>query len=202
MIKSNRTKIFAAFAVVGLLAAVAMAATSTSKSFQRFVVGGVQIYDLRNDGTFILAGPRLSGNSLTAPTLPTTTTGSYFANWVPVYNPTSSAIAAGTVLVSSNVAGGVAYVAPSPATTDLTTVCGVAAEAIAALSKGWMVPRGGGYAVLNATGTVAIGDTLTSTATYAGGAGADSTPTTGADFATAMSAKSGANAGTVLAILH
>lgn len=144
---------------------------------------------LQSDGSvarLTLDGPVLSGDSDTSPTLPTAATASYFADWVPVYNPLSSSIAAGTVLVSSNT--GIGYVRPAGATIDLTGVVGVAAESISATSKGWMVPRGGGYAMALTTGTVAIGDVLITSGTVAGRLGTDNTPTTGADIAVAMEA--------------
>jgi len=153
------------------------------------------------------SGPFASGDAtnkggVVYVTLPSTNTGSQFAQWVPVYNPTASAIAAGTVLVSSNVAGGVAYINAGAATNDLTTVCGVAAESIAATSRGWMIPRGGGYAVVKATGIVTIGQVLVTTAAAAGYATGVTAPTTGADFGVAISSNQTQAGGVVLAILH
>lgn len=169
-------------------------------SYQRFTVSGNQIYELYSDGSVSQTGPTRRGKSYTATsvTLPTTTTGSNFSQWVPVYNASSTAITAGTVLIASNT--GTGYVIHSPATIDLTNVVGIAAESIAATTQGWMVPRGGGYAVVLTTGTVAIGDVLVTSGTVAGRLGSDTTPTSGAQVATAMSA--GAAAGdSVLAIM-
>lgn len=172
-------------------------------SYIRHTVAGSQIYELYSDGTVTLAGPLKSGNNYTATsiTLPTTTTGSNFAHWLPVTNIGTSALVQGDVVVSSNVSGGVVYVQKAPATTDLTTVVGVAAEAIAAGAKGWMVPRGGGYAVVKTTGTVTIGDTLVSTSSASGYLTGDSTPTSGADVGTALSVGTAAG-GTIIALLH
>lgn len=145
-------------------------------------------------------GPIAFGNASTTAsvTRPTSTTGANFANWVPVYN-VGVAVTLGDVLIASNT--GTGYVSKSAATNDLTTVVGVAAESIASGATGWMVPRGGGFAIVKTTGTVAIGSTLVTTTTAAGYAGADSTPTTGADFATAMEAGT-ASGDAILAILH
>lgn len=181
--------------VVALVVTLAYAATSV----QRFVVGGDQIYDLQQDGWLGIVGPFAFGNSRTAPTLPTTTTGSNFSFQLPVYNPTSSSIAAGSVLIASDT--GTGYVNKAPATDDLTTIIGVAASAISATSKGWMIPRGGGLAVVLTTGTVSIGHTLVSTAASAGYLIGDPTPTTGADVGTALTAGTAAG-GSTLVLLH
>ena len=179
----------------------------------RKVVDGTEIYELLSDGSIELAGylqlagsfisddPFKHGSNGTASsvTLPTAVTGSNFADWVPCYNPTSSAIPVGSVLVASNT--GVAYVNISPATIDLTGVVGVAAAEIPATSNGWMVPRGGGYVVVKTTGTVAIGDVLITSGTVAGRLGVDNTPTTGADVAIAMDAGTAAG-DDILAIMR
>lgn len=169
-------------------------------SYQRFTAGGSQIYELYSDGTVTIAGPLKSSNNYTATsvTLPTTVTGSNFAHWVPVTN-IGPAVVQGEVLIASNT--GTGYVRSQPGTTALTTVVGVAAEAIASGAKGWMVPRGGGFAIVRTTGTVNIGDTIVSSATAVGYAGGTATPTTGTDFGTAMSAGTAAG-GVILAILH
>lgn len=170
-------------------------------SYQRFTVAGSQIYELYSDGTVTIAGPLKSGNNYTGAsvTLPTTTTGSNFGKWVPVLN-IGAAVTQGTVLVSSNVAGGIAYVNTGAATTALTTVVGVAAESIASGAKGWMVPLGGGYAVVKTTGTVNIGDVLVTTTSSAGYLTGNATPVTGSDIAVAMSVGTSAG-GTILAIM-
>lgn len=146
-------------------------------------------------------GPVSFGNAISTAsiTLPSATTGSRFSTWVPVYNPTASTLAAGTVLIASNTGAG--YVNISPATIDVTNVVGVAATDIPTLTKGFMVPRGGGYAVVLTTGTITVGDVLVTSGTLAGRFGFDNTPTTGADVGIAMTA--GAAAGdSVLAILQ
>lgn len=159
-----------------------------------------QAFRLQSDGSvakLTLDGPFLTGDSDTSPTLPTADTASYFADWRPVYNPLGSSIAKGTVLTSSNT--GIGYVRPSAATGDLTGVLGVAAEDISALSKGWMVPRGGNYASMLTTGTVAIGDVLVTTGSAIGRVWTDNTPTTGADVAIALEA--GTASGDLIAVL-
>lgn len=181
-------------------------------TYQRFLVDGTEIYELQSDGSLELAGgiqvddyaiidgPIKQGDSGTgaSATLPTTTTGSNFSKWVPVYN-VGAAVIRGEILISSNT--GTGYVRGGPATTDLTSVVGVAAEAIASGAKGWMVPRGAGYAIVLASGAVSIGDILVSSASWAGYAGVDNTPTDGAEIARAMSAKSTGSGAGVLAIM-
>lgn len=169
-------------------------------SYQRYTAGGNQIYELYSDGTLTIAGPLKSSNNYTATsvTLPTTTTGANFSHWIPVYN-VGPAVTQGDVLIASNT--GTGYVRSQPGTSGLTTVVGIAAEAIASGAKGWMCARGGGYAVVHTTGTVNIGDCLVSSATAVGYAGGSATPTTGTDFGTAMSAGTAAG-GSVLAVLH
>lgn len=168
-----------------------------SDGTQRLSIGSSNVLT----GQLIMSGPSIAGDSATGTsvTLPTITTGSNFARWVPVYN-VGAAVIAGELLISSNT--GTAYVRGGPATTDLTNVVGVAAAAIASGAKGWMVPRGGGYAVVLASGTVNIGDILVSSATWAGYGAADNTPTAGANYATAMSANTTGSGSGILAIIH
>lgn len=170
-------------------------------SYQTFKVSGNIIYDLWSDGSLAIAGALKSGNSNTGSTvtLPTATTGSNYAHWVPVFNPTTSSIPVGTILIASNT--GVAYIQPCPAILSTTTIVGVAAGAIAASTKGWMVPLGGGYSVVLTTGIVNVGDVLVSSGTVAGRAGSNNAPTSGTDIGVAVT--SGAAAGaSVLAILR
>lgn len=168
-----------------------------SNGTQRLSIGSSNVLT----GQFVTSGPVIQGDTATGAsvTLPTTTTGSNFSNWVPVYN-VGAAVVQGEILISSNT--GTAYVRGGPATTDLTNVVGVAAAAIASGAKGWMVPRGGGYAVVLASGTVNIGDILVSSATWAGYGAADNTPTAGASYATAMSGNTTGSGSGILAILH
>lgn len=170
-------------------------------AYQRYLVSGSQIYELNSDGSVALAGSLRSGNSYTGTsvTLPTTSTGSNFAHWIPVYNPSSSAISAGAVLIASNT--GVGYV-QTVAVLATTTVLGVAAESIAATSKGWMVPRGGGYAIVLTSGAINVGDVLVTTGTSAGRFGVNNSPTTGTDVAVAVSSAPTGSAGSVLAIMR
>lgn len=119
-------------------------------------------------------------------TLPTSTNAMY-QDLLPVYNPTGTTIAAGSVLISSNISTNTgAWVNIAPATIDLTNIIGVAAEAIAGTSNGFMVPRAGKYVLVLTTGTVARGDLLVTSGTVAGYLGVDATPTTGADIAVAL----------------
>jgi hypothetical protein len=166
----------------------------------RYTSGGAQIFDLRSDGLVMsIATKRGDNSTVTSITLPTTTTASNYAQWIPVYNVGTAAAVAGDVLCSSNT--GTGYVQVCPATTGATNVVGVAAAAIATVTKGWMVPRGGGYAVVHTTGTVNIGDLLVSTSSASGYATGNTAPTSGTDFGTAMSAGTAAG-GSVVAILH
>lgn len=166
----------------------------------RYTSGGSQVFDLRSDGLVTSVATKRGGSStISAVTLPTTTTASNFSQWLPVYNVGSAAAVQGSVLCSSNT--GTGYVQVCPATTGATNVVGVAAEAIATVSNGWMVPRGGGYAVVKTTGTVNIGDLLVSTSSASGYATGNTAPTSGTDFGTAMSAGTAAG-GSIVAILH
>lgn len=169
-------------------------------SYQRYTAGGSQIYELYSDGTLTIAGPLKSGNNYTATsvTLPTSTTGSNFSRWVPCYN-VGAAVTQGDILIASNT--GTGYISKAPATLDLTSVVGVAAEAIASGAKGWMVPPGGGYVIIHASGTINIGDVLVSSGATAGYAWADTTPTTGADIAVAMQANTSGSGNGILAIM-
>lgn len=180
----------AGFAVVAIAISYLYAATYQ----QRFVLRGTEVWrvdddgSLENNSSITTVGPIKYGNSETgsSTTLPTNSTASQFSNWVPVYNPTGSSIPVGTVLIASNT--GIGYVNSAAATIDITGIVGIAAEAISATSNGWMIPRGGGYAVALTTGTIAIGDVLVTSGTVAGRLGVDNTPTTGADVAIAMEA--------------
>lgn len=189
--------------LVGTLISVAYAATY----IQRFTVLGTEVWRINNDGSLVNAagitsvGPARRGNTATGSgvTLPTTTTGSNFASWVPIYNAGSTALAQGDVIMASNT--GTGYGIKGTATSGLTSIIGVAAEAISATTNGWMVPRGGGYAVVKTTGTVNIGDLLVSTISAAGYLTGSTSPTSGTDVGTALSAGT-AGGGTILAILH
>jgi len=185
--------------VLGIVA-VGVSLLYAANYVQRFTVAGSQVWLIDNDGSTMQSGPHKFGNNATATsvTVPTVTTGSNFSTYVPVYN-VGAAATQGDVLIASNT--GTGYVAVAPATTDLTSIVGVSAGSIASGAIGWMIPRGGGFAVVKTTGTVSIGDTLVSTSSAAGYLTGDATPTTGADVATAMSAGTAAG-GTVLAILH
>lgn len=187
------------FAFATGLIAISLA-YATVTYVQSFKVGGSYVWILESNGATTQTAAQKFGSSVTgsAITMPTTTTGANFSTWVPVYN-VGAALTQGDVLIASNT--GTGYVMKQPGTTGLTTVVGAAAEAIASGATGWMIPRGGQYAIVKTTGTVAIGDTLVSTSSAAGYAGGSATPTTGTDFGTAMSAGTAAG-GTVLAILH
>lgn len=186
---------FAALFVAGL-ATFAYAANYV----QRFVVAGTQVWLIDSDGSTQQAGPNRFGNNalVASVTLPTTTTGSNFAMQVPVYN-VGAAVTQGDILIASNT--GTGYVTKGTATSGLTSIVGVAAASIASGANGWMVPRGGGYAVVHTTGTVSIGDILVSTVATAGYFAANNTPTAGTSIATAMSTGNAAG-GSTLAIMH
>lgn len=165
----------------------------------RYTYQGSTKFDLRSDGLYQAVPTKFGDNqTATSLTLPTVTTGSNFALWVPAKN-IGPAVTQGDVLIASNT--GTGYVQISTSVTDLTSVVGVAAESIASGAIGWIVPRAGGYAIVHTTGTVNIGQVLVTTVTASGYATGTATPTSGADFATAMSAGT-ASGGTVLAILH
>ncbi len=161
-----------------------------------------QTYDdtFRINGGQVVSGPIKIGDNVlgSAVTAAVGTNGTDFSNWVPVHN-IGAAVIQGQVLIASGT--GTGYVATQPGTISLTSVVGVAAEAIAEATNGWMIPRGGGFGFILTTGTVAIGDILVTTGTVAGYAGSDTTPTTGADFATSLETGTDSG-GTVLAILH
>lgn len=197
--KMNRKKYF--IGILSALVLIPLTYALATYSFQRYVVNDSQIYDLRSDGTLTLAGPIKSGNNDTGAsvTLPTTTTGAQFSRWVPVYN-VGAAVTQGDLLISSNT--GTAYVRVAPATLDLTNVVGVAAEAIASGANGWMIPRGGGYAIVHASGTISIGDVLVSSGATSGYAWSDTTPTSGAGVAIAMSANTSGSGNGILAIME
>ena len=174
-------------------------------SFQRYVVSGTEIYELQSDGSLEISGTctvqdglvssgpvtgvgpfkRGSSPTGTSVTMPTLATASNFATWVPVTNIGSTTVSIGTLLIASNT--GLGYVWASPALTDQNNILGVAAESIAAAAKGWMVPRGGGYATIRTTGTVAIGDVLVASGTYASVGITDNSPADAMEFAIALS---------------
>lgn len=178
------------FAVTAFVGLVSGAAYNQYKS-TRF--NDVQTDNIRL--TTISHGDSAVDSNITLPSA----TSAVYNNLLPVYNPTGSSIAAGTPLISSNTGAG--YVNSSPATSDLTTIIGVAAYTISGTSRGWMVPRGGGYAVVKTTGTVTIGQNLVSTITAAGYLTGSSTPAAGSAVATAMTTGT-ASGGTVLAVMH
>lgn len=189
------------------LIVIALTSVFAATYVQRFTVGGTEVWRIDNDGSvdtpssITLGGPLKFGSEevATAATLPTTTTGSNFGDWVPVYN-VGAAVIQGQLLISSNT--GTAFVAGGPATQDLTNIVGVAAEAIASGAKGWMVPRGGGYAVILGSGTIAIGDILVSSAAAAGYGWSDNTPTAGASIGRAMSTNTSGSGNPILAIME
>ena len=185
------------FALLVTLGCVALAYAGTR--LVRYTVGGSQIFDLRSDG-LILAVPVKSGDNstVTSVTMPTTTTGSNFSQWVPVYN-VGAAVTQGDVLIASNT--GTGYVMAGIASSGATNVVGVAAESIASAAKGWMVPLGGGYAVVHTTGTVAIGDILVTTTSAAAYLATNNSPSAGTTVAKAMSAGTAAG-GSTLAIMQ
>lgn len=156
-----------------------------------------------NVNTLELSGPYVSGDSqITASvTLPTITTAQNFSHWVPVLN-VGAAVTLGDVLMSSYTTTGSMNVTISTGL-NLTNVLGVAAESIASGAKGWMIPRGAGYAVVHATGVINAGQLIASTGTASGYVGGF---TNGAlsslDFGTAISSNTNPAGGSIIAILH
>jgi hypothetical protein len=201
--KFSKKIALAAVAAVGIAVSLVYAASYA----HRLTVAGTEIWRIDNDGSFqnqssfTTIGPVKMGSNETgsSTTLPTTTTGSNFSHWVPVYNPTGSTIAAGTVLIASDT--GTGYINVAPATTDLLNTVGVAAESIATVSNGWMVPRGAGLAVVLTTGTVSIGNVVVTTVSAAGYLTGDTTPTAEASVGVALSAGT-ASGGSTLVLLH
>lgn len=184
-----------------LLVGIPLAGVFAANNFQREVVNGSQIYDLMDDGSVVHTGANKQGNNNTGAltTLPTIVTGSQFSNsWVPVFN-VGPAVVQGQVLMSSNT--GTGFVTGGTATSGLSSVVGVAAEAIGSGVNGWMVSRGGGYAVVLATGTVNIGDILVSTVQAAGYLATNNAPTAGTEVAVAQSKNTTGSGGPVLAII-
>ncbi len=96
-------------------------------------------------------------------------------------------IAAGSVLISSNVAANTGvYVTTSPATINQKNVIGIAAADIAAASNGFMIPFGGKYALVKTTGTIVRGDVLCTTGTLSATLGVWDGTTVGANIAVAL----------------
>ncbi len=183
-----------------LLIVASMTLAYAANYVQRFTVAGTQVWLIDSDGSTQSAGPTRYGNNalVTSVTMPSTLTGSQFAQQVPVYN-VGAAVTLGDVLISSNT--GTGYVMIAPALSDQKNVVGVAAASIASGAKGWMVPLGGGYAVIHTTGTVAIGDILVTTITASGYATTNNSPTSGTIVGKAMSAGT-ASGGSTLAIMQ
>ena len=194
-------KAFKRWGALALLTAMAVSiAYATVTYVTSYKVAGSYVWILQNDGSVMEKGALKMGDTLTGSslTLPTTTTGSNFSRWIPVKNIGSAAATQGDILCSSNT--GTGYVSVCPGTSDLKTVLGVAAESIASGATGWMVGRGGGYAVIHTTGTVNIGDILVSTSSASGYATGNNSPTTGAYFGHALSAGT-SSGGSVLALI-
>lgn len=197
MKRFNKDRIFAALLTVVLGISLAHALPRYVTKLSKLMLDQNALLD-SDETERILLGSRTAINgtiaqsdnlTISAATLPTFATGNSYSRQIPVYNPTASTISAGSILISSDVASNTgAYVNVAGATIDLTTIIGVAAADISATSNGWMIPRGGGFAIALTTGTVSVGQTLVSSGTVAGRLGADATPTTGADVAIAMEA--------------
>lgn len=186
------------FAALFIAASITLA--YASNYVQRFTVAGTQVWLIDSDGSTQSSGPTRYGNnaSIASVTMPSILTGSQFAQQVPVYN-VGAAVTLGDVLIASNT--GTGYVMAGIASSGLTNVVGVAAASIASGAKGWMVPLGGGYAVVHTTGTVAIGDVLVTTVSAAGYLATNNSPGAGTTVAKAMSAGTAAG-GSTLAIMQ
>ncbi len=186
------------FAALFIAASITLA--YASNYVQRFTVAGTQVWLIDSDGSTQSAGPTRYGNNalVTSVTMPSILTGSQFAQQVPVYN-VGAAVTLGDVLIASNT--GTGYVMAGIASSGATNVVGVAAASIASGAKGWMVPLGGGYAVVHTTGTVAIGDILVTTTSAAAYLATNNSPSAGTTVAKAMSAGTAAG-GSTLAIMQ
>lgn len=122
---------------------------------------------------------------------PSTTANTYPGFTVPIYNASGVSIPLGSVIIASTTNNSTAGYGTIENVGSTTTVLGVAYEIIAAGAVGDMTIAG--YALCLTTGPVFIGNVLVSSAPNAssarGYAGADATPTTGADIGVALSAR-------------
>lgn len=129
---------------------------------------------------------------------PSTSAGGYYGIQLPCNN-IGGAWTAGDIVISS--ATGTGNCRPGPATTDLTSVLGIAVTSNAgAGTVGYYTTAG--YALAHTTGTVAIGDILTSTSSAAAYLAADNTPTAGATVGRALSAGTAAGGNTLILVTH
>lgn len=153
----------------------------------------VDVAEVDSDGDFNLyQGDIQLGQAGSAPASATANT--FPCVTIQLTNQLGTAISVNSLVIASATASGFS----TAAVTSTTSVLGVAYETIAAGAVGDICVEG--YAVVSTTGTVNFGDVLVSSAT-AGFAGADATPTTGADFGIAL--EEGAAAGdTVLVLLR
>jgi len=156
--------------------------------YSRYVVNGIQIYLLENDGTQTQAGALKFGNNEdNAMTLPTTSTADKFGVKVPFYNASGSALTRGMVVISSGNSTTALY-GSAAAVTSTSSILGICDGTVASGAKGWMSVEG--YAAVLTTGTVNLGDLLVSTSGSAG-AGA-------AGYAGKIASAATVEAGTVL----
>lgn len=158
---------------IGSLANTAIAYIGTNRNFHLY------------DGDVILGS---KGNQ------PSTTTGEYPGFKVQIKNCGATAWVQGTLVVADPNAVGCG--AKGGATTDLTSWIGVSEGAVAVGAIGNISV--GGYALALTTGTVSRGDTLVSTTSAAGYLTGDSTPTSGADVAVALSSGTAAGGLTIV----
>lgn len=154
---------------------------------------------LTQTGAAAFSGALTSGSNLTitdddlifgdgtAPST-TTTSGNSYGTLVYAYLGGSSDALEGSVLAATStvVSGSGITVCVQPATQDLTSAIGIAAAAASTGSVVGMYING--YVLARTTGTVAVGNTLVPSNAAIGYLAADTTPTTGADMAVALSA--------------
>lgn len=165
---------------------------ATNQSIHRLTVNDAEVWnideegDVNADGTFSNEGDLRLGVSGTAETVSTTSRNSQGVKMPVVLDSASSAALEGSVLVAEPPqSDGNVRVKVGGATTDLTTVVGIAAAAGSAGSVIDMYTSG--FVLALTTGTVTPGQVLTTTTSAAGYLAADATPTSGADVAVALS---------------
>ena len=172
---SNNFSDFWTITGIGALNTTAIAWIDTTRDF------------LLYDGDLVQGG---KGNQ------PSTTAGEYPGHKVQIKNCGSTAWVQGTLVTVEDSAAGCGQT--SPATTDLTDWVGISEGAVAVSAIGYITV--GGYALALTTGTVNRGDVLTSTGSAAGYLGSDTTPTTGADVAVALSSGTAAGGLTIVRV--
>lgn len=153
----------------------------SSNSFQRYTVGGTEIYELDKEGDLEIQGDFQAdqltsseglklGDAPSSPTLPVVGTADDFSVKVPFYNQSGSTLALGSVILTTSgtvTSNGLAGTAAAVLAT--TTVMGVLDASCTSGAVCFMSVSG--FAAVLTTGTVKIGDILVSTS-GSNGAGA------------------------------